>query len=99
MAARCTTPESGVDGVDILAVLEHKRSPEQGEKKVVLVLQYRPPMENLSLEFPAGLIDAGESATEAAERELFEETYGRTGSESDPLYCDYLHLHVLCHQY
>lgn len=72
---RCTRASSGVDGVDILAVLEHKQHPHLGEKKVVLVLQYRPPMEMLNLEFPAGLIDEGESAFEASTRELLEETY------------------------
>ena len=41
----------------------------------MLVLQYRPPMEQLNLEFPAGLIDEGETASEAAKRELSEETY------------------------
>lgn len=73
-AERCTRPESGVDGVDILAVLEHKQHPNRGEKKVVLALQYRPPMAQLSLEFPAGLVDQKENPAEAAIRELREET-------------------------
>ena len=42
--------------------------------------QFRPPIEKLSIELPAGLIDPGESAGEAALRELKEET-GYTGVE------------------
>ena len=36
--------------------------------------QYRPPIDKVIIEFPAGLIDAGETAEEAAVRELKEET-------------------------
>lgn len=61
--------------MDILAVLEHKSNPDNKEKFVVVVLQFRPPLGQLSLEFPAGLIDEGESAEVAALRELAEETY------------------------
>jgi ADP-ribose pyrophosphatase len=46
---------------------------------LVLVKQFRPPIDNFSLEFPAGLIDPGESVTAAALRELEEET-GYTGN-------------------
>ncbi len=46
--------------------------------KVLLVRQYRPPAERFLIEFPAGLIDAGESPAETAVRELYEET-GYTG--------------------
>ncbi len=42
--------------------------------RAVLVQQYRPPVDAPVLEFPAGLIDPGESAAEAALRELREET-------------------------
>uniref|UniRef100_A0A4W4FZP1 ADP-sugar pyrophosphatase n=1 Tax=Electrophorus electricus TaxID=8005 RepID=A0A4W4FZP1_ELEEL len=41
---------------------------------VVLVKQFRPPMGCYTLEFPAGLLDDGESAETAALRELKEET-------------------------
>lgn len=41
----------------------------------MLCVQYRPPLDSLCVEFPAGLIDQGESAEEAALRELREETY------------------------
>jgi len=40
----------------------------------LLVEQYRPPLGRRTLEFPAGLIDEGETPQEAALRELHEET-------------------------
>jgi ADP-ribose pyrophosphatase len=40
----------------------------------LIILQYRPPVQAICVEFPAGLIDAGESPEEAAIRELKEET-------------------------
>ena len=43
-------------------------------EKYLLVEQYRPPVDATVLEFPAGLIDDGESPGEAALRELREET-------------------------
>jgi ADP-ribose diphosphatase len=45
------------------------------ERSVVLVLQYRPPLRAVALEFPAGLVDQGEQASpgEAGQRELREE--------------------------
>jgi 8-oxo-dGTP pyrophosphatase MutT (NUDIX family) len=44
------------------------------EERVVLVRQFRHGLQDLSLEIPGGLIDPGESAEEAARRELLEET-------------------------
>jgi len=41
---------------------------------LVLIRQYRPPVEGMIIEFPAGLIDHGESPAKAAIRELREET-------------------------
>jgi ADP-ribose pyrophosphatase len=41
---------------------------------LVLIEQYRIPFEAEVLEFPAGLIDAGETAAQAGRRELAEET-------------------------
>jgi len=45
------------------------------ERSLVLVLQYRPPLRAVALEFPAGLVDPGEQEHpgEAARRELREE--------------------------
>ena len=54
------------DYVGILALTE--------ERRVVLVRQYRPAIEQFTLELPAGLVDAGESPAETARRELLEET-------------------------
>lgn len=57
--------------------------------RIILVEQYRPPADNYVIEFPAGLIDEGESALESAIRELKEETgYIATQSKevSMPLY-------------
>ena len=42
--------------------------------RVLLVRQFRPPLKAYCLEFPAGLIDPGESAAQTAVRELKEET-------------------------
>lgn len=40
----------------------------------MIILQYRPPVESICVEFPAGLIDDAETPEEAAVRELKEET-------------------------
>ena len=42
--------------------------------RVVLVRQYRYPLGQVMIEFPAGKLDAGESPLQAAQRELIEET-------------------------
>lgn len=47
--------------------------------RIVLVKQFRPPVNRLMLEFPAGLVDSGEAPEAAAIRELKEET-GYTGT-------------------
>ena len=52
--------------------------------EVVLVRQYRPPLQTMELGPPAGLVEAGERPEEAARRELAEET-GHTGGEWHPL--------------
>ena len=44
------------------------------DNEIILVRQFRPPAGKLMVEFPAGLIDPGESAAETAIRELYEET-------------------------
>lgn len=64
MASRTTRPTSAdVDGVAILALLRRGSSVE-----TLLVEQFRPPMNTATLELPAGLIDAGETAVQAALR-------------------------------
>ena len=44
------------------------------DDRLVLVEQYRPPVGDTYLECPAGIVEAGESYTAAAKRELREET-------------------------
>ena len=56
------------EGIAIYAVLEN--NPE----KVVLVKQYRYPLNDYIYELPAGLIDANETPKQAAIREMKEET-------------------------
>jgi 8-oxo-dGTP pyrophosphatase MutT (NUDIX family) len=45
---------------------------DQGE--IILIKQYRPPVDRHVVELPAGLIDMGETPEDAARRELIEET-------------------------
>ena len=72
LASRTTKKKNGVaDAVVIVALLVSKLN---STKDTLLVEQYRPPVERKTLEFPAGLIDEGETATDAALRELYEET-------------------------
>jgi 8-oxo-dGTP pyrophosphatase MutT (NUDIX family) len=46
----------------------------QPSGRLLLVRQYRPPVDGFVLEFPAGLVDAGETPEQAAVREVLEET-------------------------
>ena len=48
--------------------------PVTDEEEVLLIRQFRPPVNNYVVEFPAGLNDQGETLEEAARRELIEET-------------------------
>jgi rSAM/selenodomain-associated transferase 1 len=49
-------------------------------QEMVLVRQYRHPVRDWTLEVPAGSVEEGESALEAAQRELCEEVGGRSSS-------------------
>jgi ADP-ribose pyrophosphatase len=49
-------------------------------RELVLVRQYRHPVRDWTLEVPAGSVEEGESALQAAERELLEEVGGRSSS-------------------
>ena len=64
------------DWVAVLALDEARR--------VVLVEQYRHGAERTSRELPAGVVDAGETPVEAAQRELLEET-GHASDDWRPL--------------
>lgn len=56
---------------------------EAGETRVLLVREYRTPINRTMYAFPAGLVDAGESVGTSAERELLEETGYRVVSTLD----------------
>jgi len=64
-----TTSTGPIDAVDVIAFEER-----EGTQHVLLVKQFRPPTGKMCLEFPAGLVDKGETAEGAALRELKEET-------------------------
>ena len=69
-ASRKTRKSTGIDAVAIAPILRHPNRPPS----TIIIIQYRPPVESFCVEFPAGLIDEGESPEEAAVRELKEET-------------------------
>ncbi|GJJ73853.1 hypothetical protein EMPS_06211 [Entomortierella parvispora] len=62
---------ASVDSVDVVAVVKNSKGQATN---VILVVQYRPAIASFSIEFPSGLIDAGEQPEQAALRELAEET-------------------------
>ena len=69
------------DGVIIYSLYGEKRD------RVVLIRQYRYPVDGYVYEFPAGLVDAGENYEQAAVREMHEETgLVFTPLETDPMY-------------
>src|SRR5437867_674689 len=60
-----------------VAIVRHRPSvvliPVEDDGRIVLVRQYRPALDRELWEFPAGSLDAGESADAAARRECEEE--------------------------
>lgn len=69
-AKRLSRPKnSEIDGVDIVAILAKSEGPE-----ILLQKQFRPPVNKVCVELPAGLIDEGETVEACAIRELREET-------------------------
>ena len=62
------TGKNNPDGVIIYALVGESKD------KVVLIRQYRYPINDYIYEFPAGLVEEGEEYSIAAEREIFEET-------------------------
>ena len=70
VASRKTRAASaGVDAVAMGNVILHPSRPAA----TVLVIQYRPPLDAYTVEWPAGLVDEGETAEGAAVREFKEE--------------------------
>lgn len=67
--------KAGVDAVAMGNILLPPPS-QRGQRpaSTILVVQYRPPLDAWTVEWPAGLIDEGETAEEAARREFREET-------------------------
>lgn len=67
-ALKCSTGKLNPNGVVIYSVYGEKRD------RVVLVRQFRFPLNDYIYEFPAGLVEAGEDYRDAGVRELYEET-------------------------
>ncbi|XP_032740922.1 ADP-sugar pyrophosphatase isoform X2 [Rattus rattus] len=79
-----TRKGKSADAVSVIPVLQRTLHHEC----IVLVKQFRPPMGGYCLEFPAGLIEDGESPEAAALRELEEETgYKGDIAECSPAVC------------
>lgn len=79
-----TRKGKSADAVSVIPVLQRTLHHEC----IVLVKQFRPPMGGYCLEFPAGLIEDGESPEVAALRELEEETgYKGDIAECSPAVC------------
>ncbi|ETW85641.1 hypothetical protein HETIRDRAFT_414631 [Heterobasidion irregulare TC 32-1] len=72
VAERRTRGSTDVDAVAILALIRSKT--RAFPVSTVIIEQYRPPIGKFIVELPAGLIDNGETAEQAAIRELKEET-------------------------
>lgn len=75
-ATRTTKSKDGAaDAVIIVPLLrDSNNNNNKTTLDTLLVEQFRPPVQTTTLEFPAGLIDAGETIEQAALRELREET-------------------------
>lgn len=70
VASRKTRGTAGVDAVAMGNIIYHPSRPPC----TTVVLQFRPPVNSTTVEWPAGLVDADETVEQAAIRELKEET-------------------------
>lgn len=70
VASRKTRGSGGIDAAAIGNIIVSPNEPA----RTVLVIQYRPPFDAFTVEWPAGLIDADETPEQAARREFKEET-------------------------
>ena len=75
---KAVTHKNKADGVVIYGVY--------GGDRLVLIRQFRFPVNDYVYEFPAGLVDPGEDPAQAAVREMFEET-GLTFTPRDGGFC------------
>ncbi|XP_049851395.1 ADP-sugar pyrophosphatase-like [Schistocerca gregaria] len=78
---RTGSSKLSANGVDILAIVRNNSKCDtekplliEKDDRILLVIQFRPPMNKHTLEFPAGLCEENESIEETAVRELREET-------------------------
>lgn len=81
---KITTKESKADAVIIYSIYKGV----DGKEYVVLIKQYRCPINTYIYEFPAGLVDEGETFQQAGMRELKEET----GLDFQPLDVDEMYM-------
>ena len=67
---RTTYASNGISAAQMIPILKHA----DGRKQLLMIANYRPPVDKFVWEFPAGLIDEGEIIEVAGGRELKEET-------------------------
>ncbi|EWC46031.1 hypothetical protein DRE_04824 [Drechslerella stenobrocha 248] len=85
---RLTRPKDSLsDGVGIIAILKPQSAADK--PAILLQKQYRPPIDKVCIEVPAGLIDPSETPEQCAIRELKEETgyVGTLAEDSGSISC------------